>query len=100
MLGHRHRIDHDRRGDAGAACSDTVSTIVDDASIPVLTACTPISPSTELELRGDRLGGQLPVPLDTHRVLRRHCADNGHAVHAEGEHGLQVGLDPGAACRV
>jgi hypothetical protein len=43
---------------------------------------------------------QFPGALDPQRVLRRDGRDHAHPVDAEGEHGLQVGLDARAAAGV
>ncbi len=46
------------------------------------------------------LGGQLPDSLDPEGVLRGHGGHHAHPVHAECQHGLEVGLDPGATAGV
>ena len=80
-----------------ARASLTMPTSSGEASMPVLIACAPMSPSTESSWARDGLGRQLPVTLDTDGVLRCHGADDRHAVHAEGQHRLQVGLNARAA---
>ena len=100
VLGHRHRVHHERRGGGRPACSATVSTIAGGGQHPGLHRLHADVAEHRVQLGADRGQGQLPVALHADRVLRGDRADHAHPVHAEGEHRLQVGLHPGAAAGV
>ena len=84
----------------GRAPSSTASIVGSSASIPTLTASTPMSEATARTWAMIISGATGAHHLDPDRVLRGDRRDRGRPVDAAARERLQVGLDPGAAAGV
>ena len=100
VLGDAHRVDDDGRVRVRRAARRPSRRVRREASIPVLTACTPMSSTTLRYWARTASAGSSQAPCTPREFCAVTAVTHAHAVHAERQHRLQVGLDAGAAAGV
>ena len=95
-----HRIEDDRNVELAQAARRAPCAVAAEPIMPIFTASTPISATTDVDLLQHQLGRHRQHGVDAERVLGGDRGDRGHRVAAEHRHGLDVGLDAGAAAGI